>query len=290
MKPPESRRLMPHEILFGLMLAVTCARLVFAAGFLDSDTLFYTAVILLNAAAVWLARRDAAPRLQRLGLLFYPVFMNVVFMNFKQTIPRIQPGHMDASLRHIDSLFIGTNLSIRLQPLVHPALTEFFSACYILFFPYLLFSMIMYFIGDLALLKKFVTGLFSIYGLGFLGYSLVPASGPYIAMAGEFTVPLNGWWITHWNSAIVQQGSNGVDVFPSLHCAASSFLLFFDRRHRPWRFRLYVVPCVGLWVSTIYLRYHYAVDLVCGFALSAFALWLCNRYPAKTAADSPSKP
>jgi membrane-associated phospholipid phosphatase len=36
---------------------------------------------------------------------------------------------------------------------------------------------------------------------------------------------------------------------------------------------------VGLWVSTIYLRYHYAVDLVCGFGLAALALWLSNRHP-----------
>ena len=72
-----------------------------------------------------------------------------------------------------------------------------------------------------------------------------------------------------------------MDCFPSLHCAVSSYILFFDRRHRRWRFWLYLVPCVGLWVSTLYLRYHYFVDLVAGFALSAAALWFVNRrFPA----------
>jgi membrane-associated phospholipid phosphatase len=188
---------------------------------------------------------------------------------------------MDSVLQHVDSLAIGTNLSLRLQPYVHPAFTEFFSFCYILFFIYLLFSMIYYFCGNVELLKKFIIGLFTIYGIGFLGYSFVPAAGPYKAMADQFTVPLTGWWITKWNAAIVAQGSNGVDVFPSLHCALSSFFLFFDRQHRPWRFKLYLVPCVGLWISTIYLRYHYLVDVLCGFALSAFALWIANRYPPK---------
>jgi membrane-associated phospholipid phosphatase len=186
---------------------------------------------------------------------------------------------MDAWLQQIDSHLVGANLSLRLQPWASPVLTEVFSLCYFLFFVYLLFSLIYYFVGEMAVLKKFVIGLFTVYAVGFLGYSFVPASGPCHAMAAQFTTPLHGWWITKLNDAVVSRGSNGVDVFPSLHCAVSCFFLFFDRRHRPWRFKLYLAPCVGLWISTIYLRYHYAIDVVCGFALAAFALWLSNRWP-----------
>jgi membrane-associated phospholipid phosphatase len=34
---------------------------------------------------------------------------------------------------------------------------------------------------------------------------------------------------------------------------------------------------VGLWVSTIYLRHHYVVDLLAGFALAPVALWAAPR-------------
>src|ERR1043166_832412 len=121
-----------------------------------------------------------------------------------------------------------------------------------------------------------------------MGYSFVPAAGPCHAMADQFTVPLHGWWITRLNDRLVSFGSNGVDVFPSLHCAVSAFFLFFHRQHRPWRFWLYLVPCVGLWVSTIYLRYHYAIDLVCGFALAGFALWLSKHFPSDDFAQNGS--
>jgi membrane-associated phospholipid phosphatase len=205
----------------------------------------------------------------------------------KSAIPKIHPQQMDSSLQHLDHLIIGTNLSLRLQPFIHPALTEFLSFCYFLFLPYLLLSMIWHFSGDMEVLKKFVIGLFSIYGLGFIGYSLVPAAGPYFAMSSQFTVPLTGWWITKWNAAIIAVGSNGVDVFPSLHCALSAYFLFFDRRHRPWRYKLFLVPCVGLWLSTIYLRYHYFIDALCGFALAAFALWLAARFPKSDGAGKP---
>jgi len=286
MKPPNPWRLMPHEFFFGLFLVVTWMRLGFAVGFLGPDALLYFVLIAVNVWAIWFCRSNGTSMRWRLGLLYYPLVMNVVFMHMKTAIPKIHPQRMDAVLQHIDQLGIGTNLSLRLQPLIHPALTEFFSFCYILFFPYLLFSLIYYFCGDVSLLKKFVSGLFTIYGIGFLGYSLLPAAGPYLSMADQFTKPLDGWWITKWNDAIVTAGSNKVDVFPSLHCAVSSFLLFFDRRHRPWRFRLYLVPTVGLWLSTIYLRYHYFIDVVCGFALAALALWLVNHYPRKADCDA----
>jgi membrane-associated phospholipid phosphatase len=120
--------------------------------------------------------------------------------------------------------------------------------------------------------------MFTIYGIGFLGYSLVPAGGPHLAFPGEFHVPLTGWVVTRFNALIVEKGSNGVDVFPSLHCAVSCYLLFFDRQHARWRYRLYLVPCVGIWFATIYLRYHYFLDLVVGFAIAGFALWLTNRW------------
>jgi membrane-associated phospholipid phosphatase len=34
---------------------------------------------------------------------------------------------------------------------------------------------------------------------------------------------------------------------------------------------------LGLWVSTIYLRHHYAVDLIAGWLLAPLAVWLAPR-------------
>ena len=274
--------LLPHEVFFGLFLLVTWVRLGVVVGWLSGDALIYLGLIVLYLAASWYGRSGTRPRRWRIGLLYYPLAMNFIFFNLKFTIPKLHPAKMDSFLSHIDSLLIGSTPSLRVETLVHPVLTEIFSLCYILFFPYLLFSLVYYFLGELDLLKKFIIGLFTIYGLGFLGYSLVPAAGPCHALAAQYSVPLTGGWITGWNAAVVTQGSNGVDVFPSLHCAVSCFLLFFDRRHRPWRYKLYLLPCIGLWFSTIYMRYHYLIDVLCGFALAAFALWLASRFPLKS--------
>lgn len=274
-------RLLPHEIIFGAVLIVTWLRLGFVVGFFAAIALFYLALAGISGALIYACLRKETNLRWRIRLLFYFGAMNLVYAHLKVAVPAMHSHTADALLQRADQWLVGTNLSLRMETLVCPALTEFFSACYILFFPYLLFSVILYCVGDLATFKKFTAGLFSIYGLGFFGYTLLPAQGPHLVMADQFTVPLTGGWITHGNSEIVRLGSNHVDVFPSLHCAVSLYFLLFDRAYKLWRFKLYLIPCVGLWISTIYLRYHYFVDLVAGFALSAFSLWLANHNHSK---------
>ena len=280
MNPPAKPRVLPHELAFGLLFALTWVRLVCAAGFFARDSLLFLGLLVTAATLVVWCRRNPDEARWRVRLWFYPLAMNLSYFALKTAAPAVHPQLEDAWLQRIDSILVGGNLSLRLEPLIHPVATEFMSLCYVLFFPCLFFSWIYYHRQELPLMKKFFIGFFTAYGLGLIGYTLLPALGPHLdaALATQFTVPLKGGYITGLNSSIVLQGCNGVDCFPSLHCAVSSYILFFDRQHRPWRFKLYLVPAVGLWFSTIYLRYHYFIDVLCGFALSALCLWIANRY------------
>jgi len=271
-------RPLPHEWFFGAFLLVTWLRLLAAVGPLDPNALLYLALIVINSALiVWCEARDTRPRWYA-RLWYYPIVINVVFMNMGSTALKVVSQRRDALLQQFDAALAGVTPSLRAQAIVTPWLTETLSFCYLLFFPYLFISWAFYAWRGVSSFRRLSVGLFTIYAFGFFGYSMVPAAGPYLAMADQFTVPLAGWAITRLNASIVASGSNGVDVFPSLHCAVSCFLLFFDRRRARRRFWIYVAPCVGLWLATIYLRYHYLVDVIAGFALAAFALWLTARW------------
>src|SRR5262249_24763773 len=246
--------------LFGAFLVSTWIRLGLAAGFGSSAALIYSALIAVNIALIIRCARKETTWRWRWRLLFYPLTLNTLFVHLEVAIPAIHPPRMDDLLQKIDSTLIGSNLSLRLETIANPFLTEVLSFCYWLFFPYLMFSLVFYACSELQVFKKFVVGLFSLYALGFLCYTLVPAQGPYLAMASQFHLPLGGGWFTRWNTAIVAFGSNGFDVFPSLHCAVTLYLLLFDRQHRRWSYNLLLLPCIGLWFSTLYLRYHYFID------------------------------
>jgi membrane-associated phospholipid phosphatase len=42
---------------------------------------------------------------------------------------------------------------------------------------------------------------------------------------------------------------------------------------------------VGLWISTVFLRYHYGIDLVAGIALALGCIWLTRWYAQSQLCD-----
>jgi len=277
----EPVQIRPHEWVFGAFLAWMLVRLAWHAGPLSPLTLGAAGLLGLNVALIEMGRRSAQAGWDRARLLFYPAAINVVFPAMGPAVRACGTAPADEWLQVTDAALFGGNLSLRLEAATAPWLTEVLSGCYLLFFPYLLLSVLWYGLGSLPTARRCYAGLFVIYGVGFAGYAILPAAGPWIAMRDEFIVPLRGWWLTPLNDGIVRAGTNGVDVFPSLHAAVSAYLLWFDFRHKRWRFWSYLVPCVGLWVSTVYLRYHYAVDLLAGFTLAAVGAQVALRLRAR---------
>jgi hypothetical protein len=270
-------RLLAHEWLFGGFMFVMAMRLVAHQGLAGADALaFLGGLGIATALTVWNVRVGSTAS-WRWRLAFYAVAMNVYFQQMRTAVPAVQPAKFDLALRNIDRWLLPDTPALLLESWSHPLITEVLSLCYMLFMPYLAFSILSRLFGDLARLKSFCAGLFSLYGIGFLGYSLVPAGGPYLAFPEMFSTHLSGGLFADWNASMVRFGSSGVDVFPSLHVAVSAFLLGFDRRHQPWRYRAYLVPALGMWAATLYLRYHYLIDVLSGLCLAALALWIAHR-------------
>ena len=263
------RRLDAHDLVFGAFLLLMAGRLVVREGFSGPHALVYLGFFALHAAVLL-----AAPIWLRLA--FYPFALQAAYFTLGPAMKALQAPSVDGLLQRIDLRVLGAHPSVMLEPLSHPVLTDVMSACYLLFFPYLIVTHLDYFRGDPDTLRRFCTGLYTVYAGGLIGYALLPAAGPYVALADEFRRPLEGGLLTRIHHAIVVRGTNGVDVFPSLHCGVTSFLLFFDRRHSPRRYLLLLAPVAVLWISTIYLRYHYVVDVVAGFALSGLGLLLAR--------------
>jgi membrane-associated phospholipid phosphatase len=143
-------------------------------------------------------------------------------------------------------------------------------------------------VRDLARFRQCIVGLFTLYGIGFLSYTLVPAGGPHRWMT--FDVPLAGIFVLPAMLDTVNAGSNGVDVFPSLHLAVSLYLLVFDWWHARPRFWIALVPCILLWLSTVLLRFHYFVDLIGGMLLAILGLMAAVNFQRRWGArDLPSR-
>ena len=127
----------------------------------------------------------------------------------------------------------------------------------------------------------FFLGLHLMYLLGFVGYLLVPAGGPYMAFPDIFPYPVHGGAITHFLTGLVAQGITGMDVFPSLHSGITvyvwGFCLLGGRRYR-LATAVLTLLMLGIVVATVYLRYHYGIDLLAGIALALCVLWVIQSF------------
>jgi hypothetical protein len=189
----------------------------------------------------------------------------------------------DEPLWAIDRAMLGETPAVLWQDHARPWLTELFSAAYLSYLVYLHLALGCAFLAPIAGLDRLAGPLMTAFAVGLLGYLLVPAVGPAAAHPGAFAAPLTGGVVTWINDTVVARGSSVYDVFPSLHVLVSCVLLDHDRRAAPRRFLLMLLPAGLLFASTLYLRYHYAIDLVAGLVL--FVVLRQNRLLVLTSGE-----
>ncbi|HTC19683.1 MAG TPA: phosphatase PAP2 family protein [bacterium] len=191
----------------------------------------------------------------------------------KPLVPVLHPQLFDADLHQLDLRLLGRGPSFFQQALMgRPHLTDLFSVCYLGLFAWLLGLLIFHSYLRRALYQRFMLGLILVYIGGFMGYLIYPAVGPRFAYPQEWTWLQGGIIFKAAEFLIVSLGAR-FDVFPSLHGAISAYLLFWqmahDRRSLVWGLPL----TIGIWLSTLFLGFHYLPDLISGGLLAAVSAW-----------------
>lgn len=209
--------------------------------------------------------------------IYAPVQLSYFF--FRQILPSVNPGSLDAELHAFDTRFFGIEPALALDALVTPFTTEWFSFFYFGYFIVLAVHVvpILFFARNQRVLGEFTLGMLLIFCIGHSVYMLVPGFGPYFAMRDAFSTPFpRGTWLDMVMNA-VNSGGALKDIFPSLHTAAPLFLALFSFRHRarvPYRYTwpFVVFISANIIVATMFLRWHYLIDVVAGILLASFVM------------------
>ncbi len=187
----------------------------------------------------------------------------------------------DAVLLELDrALWGGSSLPEHLFAWARPWLSEVLSAGYFLFYFIILLPAIAFSLRrHTREARAFFLGLALMYLVGLAGYMLVPAAGPYLAFPAHFAYPPAGGPMTALLVAVVKDGITGMDAFPSLHSGIGVYVLGFFALGGYRRIAVLLAPAVlALVIATVYLRYHYGIDVLCGLALAAAVLTFIQRY------------
>ncbi len=143
---------------------------------------------------------------------------------------------------------------------------------------------------DRPLFVEFAYGYLFTNLIGFALYYIYPAAPPWY-------VELNGF-VFHENTprstagldsfdqmigfplfkSIYQRNSNVFAAIPSLHSAYPLLTLFYAwRMPQHWPKVLFIVLCIGIWCSAIYLRHHYVIDVLLGMLTAVVGYFVTKR-------------
>ena len=261
-----------HECLCLFLLGSIALRLLLSGAYREVSIYGLLAALCLGFA-VW-NKHCPHQGSERLRLLWYAILINIVYARLGTTMHLIGYRSWDSTLLHWDERCFGHTPAQSLIAFNQPWLTECLSICYLLFF----FAVLALFViavwqganGGIALFR----GLISLYAIGFLGYTFMPAAGPHIAWPEMFPAWQDMHFFSRFNANLVAQGSNHVDVFPSLHSAITLFFLGYWWRQQRLVFWCCLLPACGLFLATLYLRYHYGIDVIAGILLGSLCLLL----------------
>jgi membrane-associated phospholipid phosphatase len=202
---------------------------------------------------------------------WYPLpYVAACYREMAVLIPAVRHSDADQWLADLDYRIWGAHPTVWLERLRWPLAVEFLQWVYTLFVPMVLL------VAYLLWRKRFY-GEFRYYAfliaLGFLasyiGYLAVPARGPRFLLRSFQHVPLQGLWLFNaMQSTLDQLESAHYDCFPSGHTELTILAWWSSRLVSDRLFQAYLVYTIPLIFATVYLRYHYTVDLFAGAALA----------------------
>ncbi len=173
----------------------------------------------------------------------------------------------------IDKFIFGGNPSEWFQAVQTPILTEYFQIIYWFYFPEMLVVglCLVYFKKQRIFLRYLITMNLALM-FTHIFYVIVPLRSPfYIVEIGLFSdligydKPLEGLWLFDGlRSSLTDATTMRHDCFPSGHTMHSLLAMVFAWKANRTVGIIETIIAVSIVISTLYLRYHYAIDLIVG--------------------------
>lgn len=273
--------------------AITVVEALFAS-VIDRAGIYITANILFITAIYLSAQYSAATGGRGNALIIFfrdwYLYAGILYI-YSQASAISYPIHgkdFDTALIALDRMIFGTDPTHWAGRFAHPVLTEILQisySTYYLFFIAIFFEL--YRRNDRTEFHS--NAMLVVYGfyLSYIGYLLVPAVGPRFTLH-DFSMTnteLPGLFFTEYLRAFINSGGGIIeslpnpaqfanrDTFPSGHTQltlTAMYIAFTCRTKIRWG--LLVVGTL-LIISTVYMRYHYAVDVLAGMLFFLFAVW-----------------
>jgi membrane-associated phospholipid phosphatase len=209
---------------------------------------------------------------------WYPLpFVGSCYKEMAVLIHAIRTTDAERLLADLDYRIWHAYPSLWLERIYAPPLTEYLQIVYTLFIPAVL--LVAAIIWKQRRFEEFQYYAFLIatgFLVSYIGYLLVPARGPRFLLKPLEHMPLQGMLFFHsMQGTLDRLESAHYDCFPSGHTELTILACWGARLVSKRLFRVYFAYTLSIIFATVYLRYHYTVDLLAG-AIVALTLILAS--------------
>jgi len=252
-------------------------------------------LIALLATMLMLVRgrivRESAVSALGYRVVLYGVVQASYFM-LRDILPVVTSRAHDETLHRLDVWLFGVEPTLFLDGFVSSATTEWFAFFYYGYFFLLAIHVwpMLFLCRRSGLLAEFGLAIILLFCTAHLLYMVVPGWGPLVHLAGEYRHALPDGRFHRLMLDAVARGGAQKDIFPSLHTAGPTLIALFSIRHRrllPFKYTWLPATlfAANVIVATVFLRWHYAIDVLAGLALASGCLWVATKAAPRERAD-----
>jgi membrane-associated phospholipid phosphatase len=283
---PADKAVIAYLVIVAALIAAYSFRVPAWPQLMAGHALIIAVVLLLAKWEQAASRRAAAgpgraAALSRLIHGWYPVaLITTTFKELTYLIPLIHPRDFDAELAAIDYRLFGAHPTVWLERLMLPAATEALQVVYATYyFLPIILGAVLWRKHWSERYKFWVFVVVLGFYVSYFGYIAVPATGPrYLPAVKEAqSLPLAGVWLfAPLREALDRMEGITRDCFPSGHTELTLLVLYYARRFHRRTFWLLLPVGSALIFSTVYLRYHYVIDVIAGAATAGFVILIAK--------------
>ncbi|MGO9015725.1 MAG: phosphatase PAP2 family protein [Dissulfurispiraceae bacterium] len=253
-----------------LVLSVIYSDVIPSAGYL---VLLYASLILFQIALVYLSRTNTFLALTH-DMIFPVLSVLIIFDSLGLIVHNINPHDIDYLLIRIDYRIFGGYPTVFLERMISPLLTDVLEVAYsTYYFLPIILGITLKVKGKSEAFEKSLFLILLCFYLSYIGYLLFPALGPRYTMQHLYDKELDGFLVSGpiQNMLNLMEGVKR-DAFPSGHTAIALLVLLLAYRYDRKLLRWLIAPVLLLTFATVYCRYHYVIDVICGVMLTVVTL------------------
>jgi membrane-associated phospholipid phosphatase len=274
LQPVDILNLLFFSLLFILSLLCT---------FRNVDALpaliYYAGLVLLLLSIFWSSQKYGTKFLAFVHDWHPLLYLFLVFGGFAYLLPCLNKEILDYLFIKMDRRMFGVDPTVWLEQFQTPLLTDFMHIAYAFYFlmPAVLL-ITLHIKGKRSKNREAIFVMLAGAYICYIGYFIFPAIGPRFTLDWLQKKPIDGSAITHLIRRTIEiLEPNNRDVFPSAHIALSMAMTHLAWRFCKGLFPLFLITTILTFLTTVYCRYHYVIDLFAGVAFGVLIIFAAPR-------------